>query len=209
MPLPDHVLTTSERSAAIKGRPWLRLLRERRCLEGLYMFTDGSTLGSYAAVLVNPATGRVEEAARWRPPTKTRNVGAEWDGLVLGLELLPVRARATMVVDLLWIHAQLIGVRRTVHVLRLREHGGQRAPDPEVAVADHELRRLEAAPLEIPQDRGPVLRRFPVSALHGEDHLLPVAQRRQDDQDRRLVPLEPGLHVHAVDPFTYTPSTHR
>jgi hypothetical protein len=115
MPLPDHVLTTSERSAAIKGRPWLRLLRERRCLEGLYMFTDGSTLGSYAAVLVNPATGRVEEAARWRPPTKTRNVGAEWDGLVLGLELLPVRARATMVVDLLWIHAQLIGVRRTVH----------------------------------------------------------------------------------------------
>jgi hypothetical protein len=115
MALPDHVWTTSERSAAIKGRPWLKLLRERRCLGGLYVFTDGSTLGSYAAVLVDPATDRVEEAARWRPPTETRNVGAEWDGFILGLELLPVKARATMVVDLLWIHAQLIGVRRTVH----------------------------------------------------------------------------------------------
>ena len=29
------------------------------------------------------------------------------------------------------------------------------APDAEVAVADHELRRLKTAPLEIPQDRGP------------------------------------------------------
>ena len=115
MPLPDHVLTTSERSATIKGRPWLRLLRERRCLEGLYVFTDGSTLGGYAAVVVNPATDEVEQVARWRPPTLTRNVGAEWDGFVLGLELLPVKARATMVVDLLWIHAQLIGVRRAVH----------------------------------------------------------------------------------------------
>jgi hypothetical protein len=115
MPLPDHVLTTSERSVAIKGRPWLKLLRERRCLGGLYVFTDGSTLGSYAAVLVDRATGRVDEAARWRPPTETRNVGAEWDGFILGLELLPVKASATMVVDLLWIHAQLIGVRRTVH----------------------------------------------------------------------------------------------
>ena len=114
MPLPDHILTTSERAAAIKGRPWLRLLRERRCLEGVYVFSDGSTLGSYAAVLVDPATNRVEEASRWRRPTKTRNVGAEWDGFVLGLGLLPVKARATMVVDLLWIHAQLIGVRRTV-----------------------------------------------------------------------------------------------
>ena len=114
MAIPDHVLTTSERSAAIKGRPWLRLLRERRCREGLYVFTDGSTLGSYAAVLVNAATDGVDEAARWRPPTKTRNVGAEWDGFILGLELLPVKAHATMVVDLLWIHAQLIGVRRTL-----------------------------------------------------------------------------------------------
>lgn len=114
MPLPDHVETTSERSAAIAGRPWLRLRSERRCVDRLHVFTDGSTLGSYAAVLVDPATGRAEEAARWRAPTRTRNVGAEWDGFVLGLELLPPRSRATVVVDLLWIHAQLIGVRRTV-----------------------------------------------------------------------------------------------
>lgn len=98
----------------MKGRPWLRLLRERRCAEGLYLFTDGSSLGGHAAVLVDPATGEVEERSRWRAPTKTRNVGAEWNGFVLGLELLPERSRATIVVDLLWIHAQLIGVRRTI-----------------------------------------------------------------------------------------------
>jgi hypothetical protein len=111
--LPQHIETTSERSAAIKGRPWLRFRRDRSCCEGLHVFTDGSTLGSYAAVLVDP-TGRVEESSRWRQPTRTRNVGAEWDGFLLGLELLPEKTRATIVVDLLWIHAQLIGVRRTI-----------------------------------------------------------------------------------------------
>jgi hypothetical protein len=115
MSLPDHVETTSERSAAIKGRPWLRLRASRACDDPamLYAFTDGATRGSYAAVLVRPG-GSVQEECRWRPPTRTRNVGAEWDGFVLGLELAPPGARLTVVVDLLWVHAQLIGVRRTV-----------------------------------------------------------------------------------------------
>ncbi len=118
MPLPDHVETTSERSAAMKGRPWLRLRpgqAGRACDDPamLYAFTDGSTRGSYAAVLVQ-AGRTVKEECRWRPPTRTRNVGAEWDGFVLGLELAPPRARLTIVVDLLWIHAQLIDVRRTL-----------------------------------------------------------------------------------------------
>ena len=115
MPLLDHVETTSERSAAMKGRPWLRLRAGRACDDPatLYAFTDGSTRGSYAAVLVQ-AGRAVKEECRWRPPTPTRNVGAEWDAFVLGLELAPPRARLTIVVDLLWIHAQLIDVRRTL-----------------------------------------------------------------------------------------------
>ena len=50
-------------------------------------------------------------------------------------------------------------------LLRLREHGSQRAPDPQVPVPDDQLQRLEAAPLEIPQDRRPAVRRLAVAAL--------------------------------------------
>jgi hypothetical protein len=114
MALPDHVETTSERSAGMKNRPWLRLRASRACDDPtmLYAFADGSTRGSYAAVLVRPG-GAIQEEARWRPPTRTRNVGAEWDGFLLGLELAPPGAKLTIVVDLLWIHAQLIDVRAT------------------------------------------------------------------------------------------------
>lgn len=113
MPLPDHVETTSERSAGMKNRPWLKLRASRACDDPaqVYAFTDGSTRGSYAAVLVR--AGVAQEEARWSPPTKTRNVGAEWSGFVLGLELAPPRVKLTVVVDLLWIHAQLIDVRAT------------------------------------------------------------------------------------------------
>lgn len=115
MPLPDHVWTTSPRSAGMKGRPWLRYREARACCEpGLFVFSDGSTKGSYAAVLVDAAGRLVREEVRWRAPTKTRNVGAEWDAFVLGLELGPADAKLTAVVDLLWVHAQLIGVRRTL-----------------------------------------------------------------------------------------------
>jgi hypothetical protein len=114
MPLPDHVWTTSERSAGMKGRPWLRFREARTCCEAdIYIFTDGSTKGSYAAVVVDARGQVIAEECRWRAPTKTRNVGAEWDAFVLGLELAPPGVRLTIVVDLLWIHAQLIGVRKT------------------------------------------------------------------------------------------------
>src|SRR5262252_7507188 len=70
----------------------------------------------------------------------------------------------------------------------------------EMAVADHELRRVESASLEIPQDGRPALRRFAIAGLDGEEDLLPVPQRRQDDEDRGLLLLQPGFHVHAVHP---------
>src|SRR2546426_45163 len=40
-------------------------------------------------------------------------------------------------------------------LLRLREHGGQRAPDPEVTIADHHLRRRQPAPLEVADSGAP------------------------------------------------------
>src|SRR5206468_9916980 len=62
-------------------------------------------------------------------------------------------------------------------LLRLRKHRGQGAPDPEMAIADHQLRCRQPAALEVAQDRGPAFGRFPIATLDGEDHLLAVAQR--------------------------------
>lgn len=115
MPLPDHVLTTSQRSAGMNGRPWLRFQRRRFCGDGRWhIFTDGSSKGAYAAVVVGPAGDVQLELSEWRQPTKTRNIGGEWNGLLLGLRAAPEHGRVTIVCDLLWVHAQLIGVRKTV-----------------------------------------------------------------------------------------------
>jgi hypothetical protein len=73
---------------------------------------------------------------------------------------------------------------------RLGEHGRQGAPDPEVAVTDHQLWGRQPAALEVAQDRRPALGRFPIATLDGQDHLLRVAQCRQDHEDRGLVLLE-------------------
>jgi hypothetical protein len=66
----------------------------------------------------------------------------------------------------------------------LGEHGGQGAPDPEMAVADHQFRCWQPAPLEVTQDGRPAVGRFPIAALDGEDHLLAIAQRGQHDEHR-------------------------
>jgi hypothetical protein len=67
-------------------------------------------------------------------------------------------------------------------------------------IADHQLGGRQPATLEIAQDRRPALDRFSIPVLDGKDHLVAVAQRGQHDEDRRLVLLEAGLHVHAVHP---------
>ncbi len=115
MPLPDHVLTTSERSAGMSGRPWLKFSERRSCDDGRWhIFTDGSSKGAYAAVVVNPAGVVAHELVEWKEPTHTSNVGGEWNGLLLGLRASPESGRVAIVVDLLWVHAQLIGVRQTI-----------------------------------------------------------------------------------------------
>ena len=112
--LPDHVLTTSPKSFGKNGRQWLRLTNDRELRAGLWhVFTDGSSLGSRAAVVVSP-DGEVTRHSEWEPPTKTRNIGTEWEGLLLGLRAAPHGVRLVIVVDLLWVHAQLVGCRRTL-----------------------------------------------------------------------------------------------
>src|ERR687898_827139 len=79
----------------------------------------------------------------------------------------------------------------------LGEDRGQRAPDAEMPVADHHLGRLESTLLEVAQERRPALGRFPIAALHGEDHLAAVAQGGQDHEVAALSFSRPAL--------TYTP----
>ena len=82
----------------------------------------------------------------------------------------------------------------------LRINRRERAPDPEMAIGDGELRRPQAAALQIPQHRRPTLRRFPLPAHDGEHH-LPAARIRADQHEERgLAVLKAGLHVDPVGP---------
>jgi len=69
---------------------WVRHRKSRSLEPGrIYVFSDGSSLGSYAAVTVckraDGGTNVVWEGAGFEPMTKTRNIRAELDGVILGL----------------------------------------------------------------------------------------------------------------------------
>lgn len=64
---------------------WVDLRESRACENGVtYAFTDGSSLGGFGAVLVRG--GVASEHTGWKKPDKSRNVGAELDGMLLALE---------------------------------------------------------------------------------------------------------------------------
>lgn len=115
-----RVLTTSRESASKKGRgEWLGFLPTRNCLDrsSLYVFTDGSTKGSFAAVYVrgaDPAVA-VEERVEFKEPTGTKNMGAEWNGLLLALGHAPKGSKLVVVSDLLWLGATVVGARKAEH----------------------------------------------------------------------------------------------
>jgi hypothetical protein len=115
-----RVLTTSHESATKKGRAgWLDFLPSRSCADksAIYVFTDGSSKGSYAAVIVDPSDplASSEEHTEFREPTDTANMGAEWKGLLLGLEHAPRGTGIVLVSDLLWLGAWIVGARNAEH----------------------------------------------------------------------------------------------
>lgn len=83
----DFILTTSETAAKVKYKKnWLRFTTSKSILPGYtWLFTDGSTTGWHAAVLVLPGLS-VRKLAAHAAPTKSANVGAEMNGLILGLK---------------------------------------------------------------------------------------------------------------------------
>jgi len=84
----DFVSTTSKKAAAVKYKKnWLRYSESpAELLPGYtWIFTDGSTTGWHAAVLILPHLS-IHKIAAHSQPTPTRNVGAEMNGLILGLK---------------------------------------------------------------------------------------------------------------------------
>ena len=87
---------------------WVTLLEDRRCLaEKLYVFTDGSSLGGYGAVIVT--RDRATKLAGHQAVTSTRNVGAELNGFLLGLENAPPNSEIVVVSDYLGVAAWMTG----------------------------------------------------------------------------------------------------
>ena len=84
------VETTSPKAASVKyKRRWLALRSGSMQLsddkDRTWIFCDGSTTGWHAAVVVDPGR-RIRKLARFESPVSIANVGAELNGLLLGLE---------------------------------------------------------------------------------------------------------------------------
>ncbi len=83
---------------------WIRLRKSRGCDEDrTWIFTDGSSLGGFAAVIL-----RGEEmltSADWKEPTPTKNIAAELNALVLGLREAKQGESVTIVSDYLGVAA--------------------------------------------------------------------------------------------------------
>jgi ribonuclease HI len=84
---------------------WVSFRESRGCDDGLlWIFTDGSSLGGYGAVIVHPNQTATKVRGH-APTTSTRNVGAELNGLLLGLEAAPMGSRLAIVSDYLGVAA--------------------------------------------------------------------------------------------------------
>lgn len=74
-----------------------------------WIFTDGSTTGRHAAVIVHKGGGVIQRLTGRAPRTSTRNVGAELNGMLLGLRHAPRGERVVVVSDYLGIAAWMTG----------------------------------------------------------------------------------------------------
>lgn len=92
-----------------KNKPWIKLRKIRQIApEHVWIFTDGSSSGWHSAVLVFPGL-KVVQAARWKKPTPTRNVGAELNGMLLGLKRVKTKKQIYLVHDYLGVGAWMTG----------------------------------------------------------------------------------------------------
>ena len=88
---------------------WIELRNSRSCDDDrVWIFTDGSSLGGYGAVILRPGLPRIE-LNEFEEPTTTKNVGAELNGLLLGLRNTMRDERVVIVSDYLGVAAWMTG----------------------------------------------------------------------------------------------------
>ncbi len=126
---------------------WVSLRESRETTPDLvWIFTDGSSKGGYGAVVI--ADGEVTKLKGHADPTSTRNVGAELNGMLLGLENVPMGSRVAIVSDYLGVAAWLSGNWR---------------------IKDDEVRRKISRAHEIARERGIVFARLVHHRGHQKD----------------------------------------
>lgn len=147
---------------------WVSLREDRETTaDGLvWIFTDGSSLGGYGAVVI--VDGTVTKFRGHQKPTSTRNVGAELNGMILGLEHAPKGSQVAIVSDYLGVAAWLsnnwrikdeevrakirrarkIARERTLTFARLIHHKGHQKDDSAFTRWNHLADRLAAGEVE-------------------------------------------------------------
>ena len=102
------VLAESTCPNTSKGKyPWIRHRESRRVVgDDVYVFSDGSSLGGFGAVLVQADVAPLVLLGFERPGP-TRNIAAELNGALLGLSNVRADASVVLVADYLGVAAWL------------------------------------------------------------------------------------------------------
>jgi len=109
--------STRPRSAA--KRAWVGLLKDKSLKsDRWYSFSDGSSTGWHAAVIIPPKRDQVHFVAKWLDHEGTRNVSAEAAAYLLALQNLPSEAKTLInVSDFLFVGAHDTDNRNAHHKL--------------------------------------------------------------------------------------------
>lgn len=102
--------TTDPKTSQIKYKTdWLKFRADRSLTsDRVWCFTDGSTTGWHSAVLVVPQQF-YRAVARFAPYHSSRNIAAELNGFLLGLEIAPSNSLVSIVHDFIGVGAWTIG----------------------------------------------------------------------------------------------------
>ena len=108
---PRDLMESTDKAVADKNR-WCAWRSERDVKqEDVWVFSDGSSIGGYAAVVLHG--NKITQVARFREPGSMRNVASELRGALLGLRFSPKGTRVYLVHDYIGVGAWCVGAWKT------------------------------------------------------------------------------------------------